>query len=229
MTTPSDLATTARLIGDPARAAMVLALMGGTALSAGELARIAGITAATASGHLKQLVAGGLLAVVPQGKHRYFRVNGPEVAATIEGLGALAAVTAPVRGHPAWRNGGDLRHARSCYDHLAGECAVALHDALVGRALIREDGNGYVVTPEGEATFGKLGIDLTAARNRSRIFARPCLDWSERRPHLGGALGAALMDACLTHGWVRRGDKPRLVCFTPKGKQALHERLGVNL
>jgi DNA-binding transcriptional ArsR family regulator len=229
MTTPTDLAAAARLLGDPARAAMVISLMGGSALAAGELAKVAGITAATASGHLKQLVGGGVLAVVPQGKHRYYRINGPDVAASIEGLGALAAVTAPARGHPAWKHGGDLRFARSCYDHLAGTAAVALHDALVGKALIREDGNGYAVTAEGAATFGQLGIDIDAAARRGRIFARPCLDWSERRPHLGGALGAALLDACLSQGWVRRGERPRLVCITPKGKQILGERLGVRL
>lgn len=230
MTTPTDLAAMARLLGDPARSAMVVALMGGSALAAGELARIAGITPATASGHLRQLVGGGLLAVVPQGKHRYFKVKGVEIAAMIEGLGALAGLAAPAaKGHPAWRHGGALRHARSCYNHLAGTCAVAIHDALVDRALLAEDANGYALTPEGEAVFRGLGVDLARVRRSARGFARPCLDWSERRPHLGGALGAALLEACLEQGWVRRGEQPRLIRITPKGMRELAGRLGVRL
>lgn len=230
MTTPTDLAAMARLLGDPARSAMMVALMGGSALAAGELARIGGITAATASGHLRQLVSGGLLAVVPQGKHRYYRIKGVEIAAMIEGLGALAGLAGPsAKGHPAWRHGGELRHARSCYNHLAGTCAVAVHDALLGRALLREDDNGYALTAAGETAFGALGVDLGQVRRGSRGFARPCLDWSERRPHLGGALGAALLEACLCQGWARRGEQPRLICITPKGKRALSDRLGVSL
>lgn len=229
MTTPTDLAAMARLLGDPARSAMMVALMGGSALAAGELARIGGITPATASGHLRQLVSGGLLAVVPQGKHRYYKIKGVEIAAMIEGLGALAGLAGPsATGHPAWRHGGELRYARSCYNHLAGICAVAVHDAMVGRALLRDDDNGYALTDRGEAAFGGLGVDLSTVRRSSRGFARPCLDWSERRPHLGGALGAALLEACLCQGWVRRGDEPRLVCITPKGKRELSDRLGVS-
>lgn len=230
MTTPTDLAAMARLLGDPARSAMMVALMGGSALAAGELARIGGISPATASGHLGQLVRGGLLAVVPQGKHRYYRINGVEIAAMIEGLGALAGLAgSAAQGHPAWRHGGALRHARSCYNHLAGSCAVVLHDAMIERGLLREEANGYALTAAGEGAFGTLGVDLGSVRRSSRGFARPCLDWSERRPHLGGALGAAFLDACLAQGWVRRGDEPRLIRITPKGRQALSEGLGVSL
>jgi DNA-binding transcriptional ArsR family regulator len=178
MATPAAFAATAALLGDPARASMLQALLGGEALTAGELARVAGIGAPAASAHLSRLVEGGLLSVHRQGRHRYHRIASEEVAAAIETLGGLALALSPPRRQ--WPHGDAFRAVRLCYDHLAGRLGVALHAALVGRAWITPADGGWAATAAGQAGLDNLGVDLDATR-RARRFACDCMDWSERR------------------------------------------------
>lgn len=214
------LAETAALIGDPARAAMLAALLGGKALTAGELAEVAGITPQTASGHLARLTEAGLLRVAKQGRHRYHRLASAEVAHLLEHLGQLAAprrVTGPR--DPA------MRLARTCYDHLAGRVAVAIADAMRDRGLIELDAESAAVTADGERFLAGLGV--VPAPRKGRLSCRPCLDWSERRPHLAGRLGAALCARCFELGWVRRREGGRTLIVTPAGWLGLRQHLGL--
>lgn len=210
------IASVAALIGDPARANMLTALMDGRALTVSELAEAAGVTLPTASGHLAKLDAAGLLAAERQGRHRYFRLSGSDVAQVLEALMGLAQRTGAVRVRTGPREAA-LREARVCYDHLAGERGVALLDALVRRGLI-VGGPEPAVTRSGQAFFATFGIDTeTLARGR-RPLCRACLDWSERRIHLGGSLGAAVLDIIVAQGWAQRAEG-RVVTFTPDGAQ----------
>jgi DNA-binding transcriptional ArsR family regulator len=221
----TDLAAVGALIGDPSRARMLDALMGGRALAAGELARAAGVGASTASEHLARLLDGGLVEVVPQGRHRYYRIAGPDVGAALEALSHVA----PPRPVVSLRQAGHARalgFARTCYDHLAGTCGVALHDALLARAWLTP---AYDVTPAGSDGLAGWGVDLAAARSRRRSFARPCLDWTERRPHLAGALAAGITDALVDRGWfVRRAVDSRALRLTDAGRAGL-QAVGVDL
>lgn len=219
--TPNALAATAALIGDPARAAMLAALIDGRALSAGELAGAAGITPQTASAHLGALVEAGLLSVAKQGRHRYHRLATPAVGRLIEGLMELAAPR-PVATGP---RDAALRRARTCYDHLAGRLGVAVADALVAKGAIELGDEAGAVTEAGAAWLAGFGI---APPSRGRIWCRPCLDWSERRPHLAGALGAALCTRCLELGWVRRRQATRTLEITPAGHRGFAERFGID-
>lgn len=237
MVTTAALAETAALIGDPARANMLLALLDGRALTATELARAAAITPQTASGHLARLAAAGLLAVEKQGRHRYHRLASPAVARMLEGMLAIAATgqaAAPPR-RPMVTGPRDaaMRAARTCYDHLAGRLAVAMADAMLARGQIEFSPDGGAVTPEGATFLRGLGIalddDQSPAARRGRPFCRPCLDWSERRPHLAGAVGTALCDRCFALDWVRRIDGSRALTVTPRGAQGLHHAFGVEL
>jgi DNA-binding transcriptional ArsR family regulator len=231
MATPAAFAATAALLGDPARAAMLQALLGGEALTAGELARVSGIGAPAASAHLSRLVEGGLLSVHRQGRHRYHRLASEEVAAAIETLGGLAHALSPPR---RWPHGEAFRAARLCYDHLAGRLGVSLHAALVDRAWIAPAQDGWSATPAGEAGLDDLGVDLDAAR-RARRFACDCMDWSERRPHLAGGLGREIAACCLRRRLLGRlpPEAPsdplarRRLCLTPEGARRLGEALGV--
>lgn len=233
MPTPAAFAATAALLADPARAAMLQALLGGEALTAGELARIAGIGAPAASAHLGRLVEGGLVAVHPQGRHRYHRLASEEVAAALETLGGLTMTVSPRR---PWPHGEALRAARLCYDHLAGRLGVALHAALTRRGWVAPAEGGWAMTPAGEAGLAALGVDLAAARS-ARRFACDCMDWSERRPHLAGGLGREIAACCLRQGWVRRlpparPDDPlarRRLALSPEGARRLDAALGVRL
>lgn len=232
MPTTAAFAATASLLGDPARAAMLQALLSGEALTAGELARVAGIGAPAASAHLSRLVDGGLLSVHRQGRHRYHRLASEEVAAAIETLGGLALALSPPR--RGWPHGEAFRAVRLCYDHLAGRLGVALHAALVGRAWIAPADGGWAATATGEAGLDGLGVDLDAAR-RARRFACDCMDWSERRPHLAGGLGREIAACCLRRRWLGRlpPEGPsdplarRRLCLTPEGARCLGEALGV--
>ena len=201
-----DLAVVAELIGEPARAAMLEALAGGDALPAGELARRARVKPPTATQHLRRLVDGGLVTVRAQGRHRYHELAGPEVAAVLESL-ALIAPAAPIRTlrqHDAARG---LAEARTCYDHLAGRRGVELRNRLLRAGAIREiDCRDHELTPRGRELLAELKVDAERLVAGRRVFARRCLDWSERRPHLAGALPAALTLRFVELGWLARGE-----------------------
>lgn len=222
------VATVAGLIGDPSRAAMLTALLGGVARPAGELARHAGISPQTASVHLAKLIEGGLVQVRTSGRHRYFSLAGAPVARALESL-ALVAPPAPETGAKAGFEMRRLRRARTCYDHLAGALGVAVTDALVARHCLDEHGEAYEVTPAGEAWLRGLEVDLQRVRESRRTFARACIDWSERRPHLAGALGAALTRRFFEVGWLARIDGTRAVAPTAEGRRALRRELGVSV
>lgn len=213
------IAGIASLIGEPARAEMLSALLADRALTATELATIAGVGKATASSHLAKLRAAGLLAVHDQGRHRYFRLADRDVAHLLESLMGVAFRTGALRLKSSPREPA-LRRARVCYDHLAGERAVWILDRLREHALLAGR-DGCEVTARGEALFARLGIDLEALARQRRSFSRLCLDWSERRHHLGGALGAALLARIFALGWARRDPDGRAVRFTPTGERAL--------
>jgi DNA-binding transcriptional ArsR family regulator len=231
-TAPGPLAATAALLADPARARMLAALLGGEALTAGELARIATVTPATASGHLARLVEGGLVAVHAQGRHRYHRLAGEEVATAIEALGGLAARIAPAR---RWAHGDAARQARLCWNHLAGRLGVTVHARLTGQGWLQPAPGGWTATPEGRARLEASGVDLPAAA-QARHFACDCMDWSERRAHLAGGLGREIARAWIDRGWLRRsapsGDADilarRRLALTPEGARGLRDALGID-
>lgn len=213
------IARVAALIGDPARANMLTALMDGRALTITELAGIAGVTIQTASGHIAKLNEAQLIAYERQGRHRYARLSGADVAFVLEGLMGLAQRTGavPVRTGP---RDSALRTARVCYDHLAGELGVRLFDGLRELQLIGGD-RGLAVTAKGAEFFSGFGIDFNAFKTSKRPVCRNCLDWSERRYHLGGALGAALLSEVLRRKWAIRRDG-RVIQFSPKGLEQLN-------
>ncbi|MBV9884475.1 MAG: winged helix-turn-helix transcriptional regulator [Sphingomonadaceae bacterium] len=211
------IASIAALIGDPGRANMLTALIDGRALTASELAGAAGTTLQTASGHLSRLVEAGLLAVRKQGRHRYFSLSGPDVAETLEALMGLAQRTGAVRVRTGPRDAA-LREARICYDHLAGARGVALLEALRRRQLVTGE-EEIALTEAGRIFFAGLGVDLDALEQARRPLCRLCLDWSERRGHLGGALGAALLELMAEQSWLRR-EEGRVLRFSPAGARA---------
>lgn len=211
-----DIASLAALLGDPGRASMLTALMGGQALTAGELAAEAGITAQTASAHLARLAEGGLVAREVQGRHRYARLVGPEVAEALEGLMGLAARTGRLRTRPGPRDEA-MRQARVCYDHLAGSLGVRLHDALVCSSVLIAASDGLALTSGGRMWLAVHGVDVGALMSRRRPLCRACLDWSERRHHLAGSVGAALLNLVLERGWATRDPKSRAVLFSKAG------------
>lgn len=211
----NTIAQVANLIGDAARANMLAALMGGQALTAGELSRHAGVTAQTTSGHLGKLAEAQLVAVEKQGRHRYYRLASLDVAHAIHALMTVAA-SGPKRHHPIGPKDEALRLARTCYDHIAGRLAVALADTLTDRGYIMlSDGVG-LITDEGRRFLCDLGIDPEGTTKRP--VCRTCLDWSERRPHLAGHLGAALLYRTLDLGWVRRTAESRALLITRAGE-----------
>ncbi|MER9653505.1 winged helix-turn-helix domain-containing protein [Mesorhizobium sp. M0152] len=212
-----DIARIASLVGDPARANMLSALMGGTALTASELALEAGVSLPTASSHLGKLMEGGLLTLASQGRHRYYGLAGPQVAGMIEAITGVAAAVGPQRVRPGPRDAA-MRVARVCYDHLAGGQAVAMLDRLVDRNLLVRDDKEIGLGPSAASHFAAIGIDV-GARPR-RPVCRACLDWSVRRSHLAGSLGAAILDKILAEKWARREKDSRAVIFSPPGKQA---------
>lgn len=227
MVVGSQTAEVAALVGDPARANILMALADGRALTATELAFLARITPQTASGHLAKLVDGRLLAVAKQGRHRYFRLASPLVGRMLEGINAMAALEGPPRHRPRSAADDALRQARYCYDHLAGRLGVALADAMVERGHVEFGDDGGVVTPAGTEFLTGFGLDL-AARPR-RAFCRPCIDWSERRPHIAGAVGAGLAARCFDLGWIARIRDTRAVAITAKGRAGLKEKFAIDL
>jgi len=223
------IAAVAALVGEPARAAMLDALLGGRALPAGALARAAGVSPATASGHLARLLDGGLVTAEWQGRERRFQLAGPGVAEVLEALGELAGPAAPARTLRAASRMDALRAARTCYDHLAGRLGVAVTDALVAEGWLADSDGGFAVTRSGEDRFGRLGIDVAELRRLRRPLTRRCVDWTERRPHLAGSLGAALAARALELGWVARVPHDRALEVTEAGERALRRRLGVDV
>ena len=224
----ADLAAVAALIADPSRAAMLNALIGGEPLPAGALARRAGIAPSTATGHLARLEAGGLVASARAGRERRVRLAGAEVARALEALAAIAPPARP-RGLRDWQHGEALRGARSCYDHLAGVAGVALADALVARGVLEPGAGGFAITEHGAGELAAFGLDVGRIRAARRATARACVDWSERRPHVAGALGAALLDELLRRRWLRRRTDGRALTLTAAGGDGLATVFGVEL
>jgi DNA-binding transcriptional ArsR family regulator len=218
----------AAAIGEPARARMLYSLVDGRARTATELAAVAEVTAATASVHLQRLRAQRLVRVAVQGRHRYYSLDGTQVADALEALSVLAGDSRERFVPNAPRR---LRAARTCYDHLAGTLGVAIHDRfLAARWLSASDGQhaAYDLTPSGTRVLEALGVDVEAMRLQRRRFAFECLDWSERRPHIGGALGAALLSLALRKKWVTRDLDSRALGLTTTGRRELHARLGLD-
>jgi DNA-binding transcriptional ArsR family regulator len=218
----------AALVGDPARANMLSALMDGRALTAGELAYAAGVSPQTTSGHLAKLTDARLLVPQKQGRHRYYRLATPAVGRMIESIMAVA-VDGPPRHSPPGKFDTALRNARTCYDHFAGRLGVGLADALVGRGHVVLGEDGGEVTASGVDFLAEFGVDLAAARQRRRAFCRPCLDWTERRPHLAGAVGAALAQHCFDMRWFERMRDSRALVVTSAGCRGLAEVFGLSL
>lgn len=225
MVSTTTIAELGALVGDPGRANMLIALLDGRALTARELADQAGVTPQTASGHLARLLAAEMIRVEQQGRHRYHRLASSDIADLLEAMhvaGARLATTATPRQprpvDPA------MRAARSCYDHVAGGLGVALADALA----MRDGGDGSELTAEGEQRLATWGIDLAGLRSMRRPFCRACLDWSERRPHLAGAVGAAILDRSLDLGWLRHRTGSRALIVTPAGESGFRSSLGTD-
>ena len=214
-----DIARLGALIGDPARANMLTALMSGKALTPSELAAVAGVTMQTASAHLAKLEAGGLLKVRNQGRHRYFSLADDSVGALLERMMGLAAE----KGHVRVRTGPKdpaLRRARVCYNHLAGELGVHMFDSLRRRGLLIDGADALELSLEGRAFMTDFGIDVAGIGAARRPLCKPCLDWSARRSHLAGSLGVALLDQIYALRWARREDGSRVVRFSDRGEQA---------
>ena len=223
-----EIAQVASLIGDVSRANILSALMDGRALTALELSLSANVTPQTASSHLAKLTDANLLAVEKQGRHRYYRLSSPQVARTLEAVMALTAYSPP-RYRASSKLDDDLRTVRSCYDHLAGRIGVAIADSLIDQGHIAFDGDAGEVTGSGMEFFAAMGIDLTTPIKGRRIFCRPCLDWSERRPHIAGAIGAAICAHSFGKDWIRRANGTRAVTITPKGERIFREKFAVRL
>ncbi|MCJ2058504.1 winged helix-turn-helix domain-containing protein [Methylobacterium sp. J-048] len=230
MTSAASMSGTAALIGDPARANILTALLDGRALTATELAHTAGVTAPTASGHLAKLVEGRLLGVTVQGRHRYFRLATPEVARMLETILVVAAAgPESIARRATPRISPELREARTCYDHLAGRLGVAIADALVSRGLIVLGEEAGEATEAGRAWLARFGVPVEPVGRTKRLFCRPCLDWSERRPHLAGRLGAALCCRCEELGWIDRARDGRVVTLTPTGRRGFADTFGFHI
>jgi len=228
MKTTYPIAAVGELIGEPARAAILIALLDGKSRTAGELALTANISAQSASAHLSKLVDGGLLTMDRSGRHRYYAMAGPDVAHALEALGSISTLPRPRVAAPRPRVPDDMYTARSCYDHLAGRIAVELSDALEKSEVIRPRGErDYELRRAGRPWFANLGIDVDSLRRSRRAFARQCLDWTERRPHIAGALGAALCSRLIALGWVATRRGTRALRITPRGARELHSRLGL--
>ncbi|WP_412551047.1 ArsR/SmtB family transcription factor [Shimia sp. MIT910701] len=211
-----DIAHVAALIGDPARANMLTALMGGKALTVSELAEEAGVTIQTASSHLSKLDGGGLLRPRKQGRHKYFSLANDDVAHVLEGLMGLAAGSGRLRKRTGPKDAA-LRQARVCYNHLAGELGTQMFDSLIMQGHLVFDGNDLHLTRSGQAFVTELGIDLAELRKNKSTLCRECLDWSERRSHLAGSLGRAFLSRFEGLSWAKRDQTTRVISFSANG------------
>jgi DNA-binding transcriptional ArsR family regulator len=221
-----NVARIACLLGDAARSEVLTALLAGRALTATELSEIAGVTKQTMSAHLSQLLAGGLVLVDQQGRHRYFRLANEDVAQLLESLMGVAFRTGCTRLLPGPREPA-LRNARVCYDHLAGERAVMAFETLLRIKAFEPAADGLGLSPRGRQWFSSLGIDVAAAARQRRAFCRPCMDWSERRLHLAGRAGAALAQHAFARDWIARMKGSRAVTVSDTGATALHVAFGI--
>jgi len=223
-----DFAFVAALAGEPARAAMLAMLFDGRAMPAGELARIAGVSPATASAHLNKLLEGGLIRVRSQGRHRYYELARPEIAQALEALGAIAS-PAPIRSLRDSLRVQRLRFARSCYNHLAGELALAIAQGLVRRGALEPDEEGFRLRDGAREIFLEAGVDTAALFRNSLAHVRACIDWTERRHHISGPLGAALLQALLGANVLRRRSEPRALEVSESGRVFISRVFGVDL
>ena len=229
MTAAANMVEVAALVGDTARATMLAALMGGQALTASELAARARISKSTASGHLGKLVGARLLAVTQKRRNRYYRIASPLVAKMLESIKAVAAIETPPRHQPRSAQDDALRFARTCYDHVAGKLGVAIADALVAKKFVVLSEEGGEVTKTGARFLGRFGAELNAKAAGRRIFCRACLDWSERRYHVAGFVGAEIWRRCLELGWLARQRDSRALRLTPAGRRGLRDVFAVKL
>lgn len=223
-----DISRVAALIGDPARANILTALMSGKALTASELAGEAGVTLQTASAHLSKLETGGLIALRREGRHKYFRLASDEVAHVLEALMGLAAGTGALRTRPGPRDP-EMRKARVCYNHLAGDMGTQMYDALLVRGVLRQSGEALELTEAGRGFVTGFGIDLDGLPKSRAPMCRDCLDWSERRSHLAGQLGRAMLSRIEALGWATRVKGTRVVRFSPDGAAGFAEVFGGGL
>ena len=220
------IAEIAALAGDPARANILTALLDGRALTATELSYAARVTPQTASAHLAKLTEAGLITATPQGRHRYFRLASAKVAQMLESIVAVAGDNRP-RFRPLSRQATALRDARVCYDHLAGRLGVRIAEAMVQRGYLVLEDDGGRITEAGTRFLWDLGIDTRIAGKGRRYLCRACLDWTERRPHLGGSVGAVLTQRSFELGWVKRLDGGRALKITEAGRCGLNDTFGV--
>jgi DNA-binding transcriptional ArsR family regulator len=227
MVAAANLVEVAALVGDTARATMLNALMGGQSLTATELAYCANVSRATASGHLSKLVAARLLTVTRERRFSYYRIASQRIATMLESIKVVAAIEVPPRRQPRSANDDALRFARSCYDHLAGQVGVAITDALVAMGHIELTDEGGEVTSSGGRFLSAFGVDLRP-RTR-RIFCQPCLDWSERRYHLKGLVGARILDRLLELGWLKSVSSSRALQLTSAGRAGLFETFQIEI
>jgi DNA-binding transcriptional ArsR family regulator len=227
MITGPIIAEVAALVGDPTRATILAALLDGRALTASELAGAARVTPQTASTHLAKLRAAGLLSMVRAGRHRHFRLASTTVADMIDALVAVALEKRP-RSRPLSREARALGAARMCYDHLAGRLSVDLADSFVSRGYVELDGEAAEVTPAGTRFLTGFGVALPGPRSSPRRFCRLCLDWTERRPHIAGAVGAAITTRCFELGWMGRMKGSQAVTVTPAGRRGFRKTFGVD-
>ncbi len=227
MPTPKNIAHVASLIGDGARATMLIALLGGKAMTAGELSIRANISAQTVSNHLKKLLAAGMIVCEPRGRYRYFSLASAQVAHALE---SLAIISRPSKASNVQKkqNSSDISFARTCYDHLAGKLSVTLTHALIKQRLLIKHEDGFKITKNGKQFFAEIGVDIDELKTQRRQFAKQCLDWTERQPHIAGSLGAAILDYFMQNRFVIRSKtKPRVIVLTRKGRLWLAQRLKI--
>jgi DNA-binding transcriptional ArsR family regulator len=217
------------LIGEKSRAIMLWHLLGDNALTATELATCADVSPQSASMHLNKLVRARLLVTEKQGRHRYYRLSGPDVAYAVEAIANLLPAERTDIEDSSIQKVDEIRYCRTCYDHLAGRVGVLLTEQLLKHKIILQAGSEFELTRKGIKWFESLGIEITAVRSTRRIFARACLDWSERRHHLAGALGAAFLERILEFDWIRRVKHSRAIILTPKGRREVYDLLQLNL
>ncbi|MES2375332.1 MAG: helix-turn-helix transcriptional regulator [Bacteroidota bacterium] len=224
---PDDqFATVAGIIAEQARANMLWNMLDGRAYTAGELALVANVSPQSASNHLNKLLEAGFIKADKQGKHRYYSFARPEVAYAIEAIGNL--IPHKKEAHNKRFVNGDIQYCRTCYDHLAGKIAVDLTQSLINKQILVLGDNEFTVSADGEHWFGQMGLDVSTIRKAKRNFAKPCLDWTERKHHLSGALGAAMLKQMYDLHWIRPKANSRIVILTGNGETEL-SKLGIIL